>query len=77
MTSADGTVIGYTRHGDGPRVILVGGGLDDGTENAPLAEALANHRAQLIRSQHREKARSASDGGGSPRNSILVDMLRR
>ena len=55
MTSADGTVIGYTRHGDGPRVILVGGGLDDGTENAPLAEALAAHRAQLIRSQHRAK----------------------
>ncbi len=55
MTSADGTVIGYTRHGDGPRVILVGDGLDDGTENAPLAEALAAHRAQLIRSQHREK----------------------
>ena len=55
MTSADGTVIGYTRHGDGPRVILVGGGLDDGTENAPLAEALAAHRAQLIRSQHPEK----------------------
>jgi hypothetical protein len=55
VTSADGTVIGYTRHGDGPRVILVGGGLDDGTENAPLAEALAAHRAQLIRSQQREK----------------------
>lgn len=52
MTSADGTVIGYTRHGDGPSVILVGGDLDDGTENAPLAEALAAHRAQLIRSQH-------------------------
>ena len=53
MTSADGTVIGSTRHGDGPRVILVGGGLDDGTENAPLAAALAAHRAQLIPSQLR------------------------
>jgi hypothetical protein len=30
VTSADGTVIGYTRHGDGPPVIPVGGGLDDG-----------------------------------------------
>ncbi len=28
-------------------MILVGGGLDDGTENAPLGEALAAHRAQL------------------------------
>ena len=63
MTSADGTVIGYTRHGDGPRVILVGGGLDDGTENAPLAEALAAHRAQLIRSQHREKESSPPGSG--------------
>ena len=61
MTSADGTVIGYTRHGDGPRVILVGDGLDDGTENAPLAEALAAHRAQLIRSQHRGRS-PLSDG---------------
>ncbi len=55
MTSADGTVIGYTRHGDGPPMILVGGSFDDGTENAPLAEALAALPAQLIRSQHREK----------------------
>lgn len=53
MTSADGTAIGYTR--PRPPVILVGGGLDDGMENAPLAEALAAHRARLIRSQHREK----------------------
>lgn len=29
------------------------------------------------RSRRRNPARSASDGGGSPRNSILVDMLRR
>jgi hypothetical protein len=28
-------------------VILVGGGLDDGTENAPFAEALAAHRTVL------------------------------
>jgi pimeloyl-ACP methyl ester carboxylesterase len=34
--STDGTPIAYDRQGSGPAVILVGGGLDDGTENAPL-----------------------------------------
>jgi pimeloyl-ACP methyl ester carboxylesterase len=29
--------------GSGPAVILVGGGLDDGSENAPLAPELAEH----------------------------------
>ena len=41
VTSADGTRIAFERAGDGPAVILVGGGLDDGAENAPLLPALA------------------------------------
>jgi hypothetical protein len=41
-TSKDGTPIAYERSGDGPVVILVGGGLDDGSENAPLAPELAS-----------------------------------
>lgn len=41
VTSKDGTAISYDRHGSGPSVILVGGGLDDGSENAPLAVELA------------------------------------
>jgi pimeloyl-ACP methyl ester carboxylesterase len=41
VTSKDGTVIAYERLGDGPALILVGGGLDDGSENAPLAPELA------------------------------------
>jgi pimeloyl-ACP methyl ester carboxylesterase len=41
--SKDGTPIVYERHGSGPPVILVGGGLDDGSENAPLAAELAAH----------------------------------
>ena len=40
-TSKDGTAIAYDRAGDGPAVVLVGGGLDDGAENAPLAAELA------------------------------------
>jgi pimeloyl-ACP methyl ester carboxylesterase len=42
VTSKDGTPIAYDRQGGGgPAVILVGGGLDDGSENAPLVPALA------------------------------------
>lgn len=41
VTSKDGTSIAYDRKGSGPAVILVGGGLDDGAENAPLALELA------------------------------------
>ncbi len=41
VTSADGTPIGYDQlSSDGPAVVLVGGGLDDGTENIPLADHL-------------------------------------
>lgn len=43
VTSADGTAIGYDRLSDnGPVVVMVSGGLDDGTENVPLAEHLAD-----------------------------------
>jgi pimeloyl-ACP methyl ester carboxylesterase len=45
VTSKDGTSIAYDRKGNGPAVILVGGGLDDGSENAPLATELAEHFA--------------------------------
>jgi pimeloyl-ACP methyl ester carboxylesterase len=41
VTSSDGTSIAYDRQGHGPPVILVGGGLDDGSENIPLAAELA------------------------------------
>jgi pimeloyl-ACP methyl ester carboxylesterase len=41
VTSRDGTPIAYDREGSGPALILVGGGLDDGAENAPLAAELA------------------------------------
>jgi pimeloyl-ACP methyl ester carboxylesterase len=41
VTSRDGTPIAYDRQGDGPAVVLVGGALDDGSENAPLAQVLA------------------------------------
>jgi pimeloyl-ACP methyl ester carboxylesterase len=43
LRSKDGTAIGYDRSGDGPPVILIGGGAVDRTENAPLAAELAEH----------------------------------
>jgi pimeloyl-ACP methyl ester carboxylesterase len=43
VTSKDGTSIAYDRQGSGPALILVGGGLDDGSENAPLVPELAEH----------------------------------
>jgi len=42
VTSKDGTSIAYERMGSGPAVILVGGGIDDGSENAPLVPELAD-----------------------------------
>ncbi|MBG0831462.1 alpha/beta hydrolase [Planomonospora sp. ID67723] len=41
VTSKDGTTIAYERQGSGPALILVGGGLDDGSENVPLAAGFA------------------------------------
>lgn len=41
VISKDGTPLAYDRQGAGPALILVGGGLDDGAENAPLAAELA------------------------------------
>jgi hypothetical protein len=41
VTSKDGTSIAYEREGNGPAVILVGGGAVDRSENAPLVPELA------------------------------------
>lgn len=41
VVSRDGTRIAFSRAGSGQAVVLVGGGLDDGSENAPLALELA------------------------------------
>ncbi|EDK72410.1 alpha/beta hydrolase fold [candidate division TM7 genomosp. GTL1] len=43
VISKDGTAIAFDRQGNGPIVILVGGGLTDRSENAPLGSELAKH----------------------------------
>ncbi|MDA2814747.1 alpha/beta fold hydrolase [Nocardiopsis sp. RSe5-2] len=61
--SADGTSIGYQRLSDeGPALVLVGGGLDDGTENRPLGEHLAENFAVV---NYRRRGRGDS-GDGRP-----------
>jgi pimeloyl-ACP methyl ester carboxylesterase len=42
VTSKDGTSIVYDCQGSGLAVVLIGGGLDDGSENAPLVAELAD-----------------------------------
>jgi pimeloyl-ACP methyl ester carboxylesterase len=43
VISNDGTKIAHERRGAGPALILIGGGLDDGSENAALIPFLETH----------------------------------
>ena len=59
--SADGTSISYDQLSDeGPVLVLVGGGLDDGTENQPLGEHLAASFAVV---NYRRRGRGDSTDG--------------
>ena len=61
VRSADGTSIGYDRLSDeGPALVLVGGGLDDGTENRPLGEHLTTSFGVV---NYRRRGRGDSDDG--------------
>ena len=59
--SRDGTPIAYTCAGRGPTLILVGGALDDGAENAPLVPMLAEHFTVVNYSR-----RGRGDSGDTP-----------
>lgn len=62
VRSADGTAIGYDRLSDtGPAVVLVSGGLDDGSENLPLGERLAETFAVTV-----YRRRGRGDSGDTP-----------
>lgn len=72
VRSKDGTSIAYERCGRGPAVILVGGGLDDGTENAPLAVALAEHFTVY---NYARRGRGGSGDAGTPDLAREIDDL--
>ena len=63
VTSKDGTSIAYELSGVGQPVILVGGSLDDGSENGPLASALAEHFAVY---NYARRGRGESDSTPPP-----------
>jgi hypothetical protein len=65
VVSADGTSIAYRREGEGPAVVLVTGGLDDGSENAPLATELARRFTAYNYSR-----RGRGESGDSPHYAV-------
>jgi pimeloyl-ACP methyl ester carboxylesterase len=66
IRSADGTAIAFTLEGSGPRVVLVGGGATDRSENAPLARALAARGFTAVNYDRRGRGQSADTGPYAP-----------
>jgi hypothetical protein len=66
VTSRDGTSIVYDTVGAGPVVILVGGGLDDGAENAPFAPELAGQFTVV------NYSRRGRDGSGDTQPTLVT-----
>lgn len=70
VISADGTTIGYDVLGTGgPTIVLISGGLDDGTENALLGEWLAT-RFSVV--SYRRRGRG--DSGDAPEYSLQREV---
>jgi pimeloyl-ACP methyl ester carboxylesterase len=61
LTSRDGTSIAYDTCGDGPPLVLVSGGLDDGSETVPLATELADRFTTFTYAK-----RGTGDSGDTP-----------
>lgn len=69
-TSADGTRIGYDRLSEhGPVVVLVAGGLDDGTENQSLGEQLTG-TFSVVNYRRRGRGDSGDNQHSSVQNEI-------
>jgi hypothetical protein len=61
VLSTDGTPIAYDEQGEGPTVVLVGGALDDGAENAPLVPLLAAAGFTVVNPARRGRADSGDN----------------
>lgn len=72
VTSKDGSRIAYWRQGNGEPVICIGGSLDSGTENQPLADVMAQ-RFDVINYSRRGRGDS-TDRGQSPLRDELDDL---
>jgi pimeloyl-ACP methyl ester carboxylesterase len=62
VVSTDGTSIAYERMGNGPTVVLIGGGLTDRSENGPLVHELAQQRFTVVNYDRRGRG----DSGDTP-----------
>jgi Alpha/beta hydrolase family len=69
LTSDDGTEIAYTTTGSGPSVVLVGGGLDDGSENATLIPHLAERFTV-----YNYARRGRGESGDTPPHSLAREL---
>src|SRR4051812_12093970 len=69
VTSADGTRIAYDREGTGPAEIVVGGTLDDGAENTPVARPLPRFFTVYT---YRRRGRGAS--GNTPPYAVAREV---
>jgi hypothetical protein len=74
VTSRDGTAIAYDRQGAGPPLILVGGGLDDGPESAPLAAYDVGPEAAQRNQAYREQLQALLAQG---RRGDAVELFMR
>lgn len=80
VTSADGTTIAYERSGEGPPVVIVGGGLGKQTTYAALAEALLCNSPLSTGSRRMATPPPASCWTGpsaSPRSALERSSTRR
>lgn len=72
VTSKDGSRIAYWRQGRGEPVVCLGGALDDGSENQPLAEVLAQ-RFDVVNYSRRGRGGS-TDRSDSTLRDELIDL---
>ncbi len=72
VTSKDGSRIAYWRQGNGEPVICIGGSLDSGTENQPLADVMAQRFD--VKNYSRRGRGDSTDRGQSPLRDELDDL---
>lgn len=77
VTSLDGSKISYARQGSGPGLICIGGALDDGSENQPVAELLSE-MFDVINYSRRGRGKSTDRAGSGLQDEVedLAELAR-